>query len=236
MTFPIDVHRHPKISRLPVEVRWAFLEMNGEARLADNDGVFDAEEAEFMWGVDVLDALVGSHPSKPLVIREGGTYRLREYAKHQQTKADRDELSRKRAEAARKRWGDASNTDASAMQVHTGSMQTSAQSESQSQLQDLLLTESVTLGSNRAREPLTDSEKEAAGKLATSLGVDLRAVQVAAMNLDRELNEREALSLASFILQKSKRTPRNPMGYVMSAFRANPLEVQQWIDREVCDA
>src|SRR5690349_2319487 len=93
MTFPIDIHRHPKVSRLPAEVRWAFIEMNGEARIADNDGVFAADEAEFMWPREYLDALVASHPSRPLVLREGETYRIREFGEHQDTRADREERS-----------------------------------------------------------------------------------------------------------------------------------------------
>ncbi|MDY0829083.1 hypothetical protein SK224_08070 [Microbacterium sp. BG28] len=90
MTFPNDFHRHPKITRLPVEVRWAFVEMNGEAREADNDGVFDAADAEFLWPLDVLDQLVASHPTRPLVLRQGDKYVIRDYGEHQETKAARE--------------------------------------------------------------------------------------------------------------------------------------------------
>lgn len=99
MTFPNDFHRHPKVSRLSVEARWAFVEMNGEARLADNDGVFSAEDAEFMWSPDVLAALCGSHPTRPLIARDGDTYVIRDYAEHQQTKAEREALSEARSKA-----------------------------------------------------------------------------------------------------------------------------------------
>jgi hypothetical protein len=93
MTFPIDAHRHPKLMRLDVAVRWTFFEMNGEARIADNDGVFDATEAEFLWPVEHLAALVASHPTRPLVVRSGDTYVIREFAEHQYTKAQREHIS-----------------------------------------------------------------------------------------------------------------------------------------------
>src|SRR5690606_16119727 len=108
MTFPIDLHRHPKIQRLSVGARWTFVEMNGEARLSENDGRFSSEEAEFMWDVESLSELVSSHPTRPLVVRDGDDYVIRDYAEHQFTKADRDELAQKRSEAgkagAAKRW------------------------------------------------------------------------------------------------------------------------------------
>lgn len=91
MTFPNDFHRHPKLTRLPVEVRWAFVEMNGEARIADNDGVFTVEEAEFLWPKSVLDQLVRSHPTRPLVLLEGDQYVIRDYADHQETRERRAE-------------------------------------------------------------------------------------------------------------------------------------------------
>lgn len=93
MTFPIDAHRHPKLMRLDVAVRWTFFEMNGEARIADNDGVFDATEAEFLWPAEHLAALVASHPTRPLVLREGDSYIIREFAEHQYTRAQREHVS-----------------------------------------------------------------------------------------------------------------------------------------------
>lgn len=101
MTFPIDFHRHPKLARLSVGARWAFVEMNGEARIAENDGRFSAEDAEFHWGAGVLSELIASHPSRPLVTRDGDEYVIREYAQHQFTKADREALTEKRAKAGR---------------------------------------------------------------------------------------------------------------------------------------
>jgi hypothetical protein len=103
MTFPNDIHRHPKVSRLSVEARWAFVEMNGEARLADNDGLFTREDALYYWPAELLSELCGSHPTRPLVVHdaEANTYLIRDYAEHQQTKAEREALSEKRSRAGR---------------------------------------------------------------------------------------------------------------------------------------
>jgi hypothetical protein len=125
MTFPNDFHRHPKIARLPPEVRWTFVEMNGEARLADNDGVFTREEAEFLWPVEHLDALVGSHPTRPLVKRTENQYLIRDYAQHQQTRLERESLSEKRASAGRL----GGKSQASAKQVLRKPKQTEAELE-----------------------------------------------------------------------------------------------------------
>jgi hypothetical protein len=127
MTFPNDFHRHPKLARLPVEVRWTFVEMNGEARLADNDGVFTADEAEFLWPAAHLEALVGSHPVRPLVMRTDDGYVIREYAEHQQTRAVREALSQKRALAGQK----GGKSQASAKQVLRKTEQTEAEIETE---------------------------------------------------------------------------------------------------------
>ncbi len=95
MTFPNDFHRHPKVSRLSDAEFRAFVEMNGEARIADNDGVFLAEEAAFLWPQPVIDALTKSHPTRPLVLCEGGNYVIRDYAQHQQTREERARLAEK---------------------------------------------------------------------------------------------------------------------------------------------
>jgi hypothetical protein len=105
MTFPNDFHRHPKIRRLSVDARWAFVVLNGEARIEDNDGAFDVVDAVFLLAdhVDdpqaVVQELANSHPTRPLVVVDGDTLRIRDYAEHQQTKAEREALSAKRAAA-----------------------------------------------------------------------------------------------------------------------------------------
>lgn len=102
MTFPIDFWQHPKVARLSDSAFRAFVESNGHSRMIESDGRLEAEDAEFLWDASALEALVKSHPTRPLMLREEDAYVLRDYAEHQFTKADRDELSRKRSEAGAK--------------------------------------------------------------------------------------------------------------------------------------
>jgi hypothetical protein len=99
MTFPNDFWMHPKVALLSVEAKWTFVEMNGYSRMQDLDGAIPVAMAERLWARELLAELVNSHPDRPLVVRAGDLFVIRDYAEHQQTTADRDELSRKRSEA-----------------------------------------------------------------------------------------------------------------------------------------
>ncbi|GAA1148074.1 hypothetical protein GCM10009651_36000 [Microbacterium natoriense] len=101
MTFPIDFWTHPKVVRLSDAAFRAFVESNGHSRMIESDGRIEAEDAEFMWKPDVLAELLKSHPTRPLMLRVGDEYVLRDYAEHQFTKADRDALTEKKSRAGR---------------------------------------------------------------------------------------------------------------------------------------
>lgn len=109
MTFPNSFPFHKKITRLSVEARWAFVEMNGYSRVKDLDGIIPIVDAEFEWGAAILAELCGSHPARPLVYLDGENYIIREYAEHQQTTADRAKTSEDKSRAgklgAAARWG-----------------------------------------------------------------------------------------------------------------------------------
>lgn len=94
MTFPIDFHRHPKVARLSDAAFRAFVEANGESRIAESDGVIESDNAEFLWSKPALEELVASHPSRPLMLRDGETYVIRDYAEHQFTTADKERLAK----------------------------------------------------------------------------------------------------------------------------------------------
>ncbi len=102
MTFPNDFWMHPKIAPLSTEAKWTFVEMNGYSRMQDLDGRIPAAMATRLWSGEVLAELVGSHPERPIVVLEEGVYVIRDYARHQQTTADRDALSAVRSEAGRR--------------------------------------------------------------------------------------------------------------------------------------
>lgn len=221
MTFPIDFHRHPKLARLPVDVRWAFVEMNGEARIADNDGMFEAEEAEFLWGRDVLDQLVGSHPSRPLVERVNGGYQIREFAEHQQTRADREARSATNSENGRKGGRPRKNrTETESVTTGNRTEPTETQSQSQSQSQSKSQrTDSITdqsSSTSRAKTPAEDRSGESP--------VDKRIAAVrdaVSAKLGVELHPIAALVLVE---RFEKRAPDN--------VRSMPAYLKRCIDNE----
>ncbi len=220
MTFPNDFHRHPKVSRLPVEARWAFVEMNGEARIADNDGVFTIEEAEFMWPVNILLQLMTSHPSRPLIVKEGDTYRIRDYSEHQQTKAEREALTVKRAAAGRA--GAAAKTSkrqASAEQVLSKRQQTQAESESESEseIDRPTLSQSSHVSKRARNEDLTDEVNVTLIRDTLDQHADIQNATDAHIH-----------AWARVVLSKARTAVRDPTGYAQRAITSNPAEVARW--------
>lgn len=108
MTFPNNFWQHPKVMPLSDRAFRAFVEMNGYSRMNDLDGRIPARVAEKMWGADVMAELVGSHPDRPLVTECEDAYVLREYAEHQMTTSEVEDLRRSRAKSGRRgasaRW------------------------------------------------------------------------------------------------------------------------------------
>jgi hypothetical protein len=110
MTFPNDFWMHPKIAPLTVEAKWAFVEMNGYSRMQDLDGRIPAVMMHRMWASEVVAELCASHADRPLMFHDDAAdeYVIRDYAAHQQTTADREEMSAKRSVSgklgASKRW------------------------------------------------------------------------------------------------------------------------------------
>lgn len=215
MTFPNDVHRHPKLMRLSVEARWAFIEMNGEARLSDNDGVFTNEEALFHWPVAVLDELCGSHPTRPLVTRDDdGSYRVRDYAEHQQTRVEREALAEKRANAGRL----GGKARASAKQVLSNLEQSQAEIEREKEIEISSSPAIPEIGGGEAKLKETRLPKDWTPttthfELAKGMRVDLQQ-QVEAFRLHAETHDRHAARWnAAFTtwLKKSKPGVRTPV-------------------------
>lgn len=130
MTFPNDFWMHPKVAPLSINAKWAFVEMNGYSRMQDLDGSIPVAMAERLWAREVLDELVGSHPARPLVVLVEGAYVIRDYAKHQQTTADRDALSAVRSEAGRR--GRAQQLRATGANAGQVPRQTRAETETES--------------------------------------------------------------------------------------------------------
>ncbi|RBO73494.1 hypothetical protein [Microbacterium sp. H6] len=228
MTFPNDFHRHPKLRNQPAEVKWAFVEMNGEARIADNDGRFSAEDAEFLWSADILEALTGSHPTRPLVVRDGTDYVIREYSKHQQTKADREARSAARAEAGRKGGLAKAQASASKSQADDGN-QKQSQSQSQSHQTSTHVSESPSRDT-RASD-VTDAQSETyRSTLASQYGIDVMRIRAHIFDrLGMTIAPEDTVNVSIWILNKIKTPPRAPTKYVLAAITRSPAEVQQYI-------
>ena len=232
MTFPNDFHRHPKLRNQPAEVKWAFVEMNGEARIADNDGRFSAEDAEFLWSPEILAALIASHPTRPLVLRDGTDYVIREYSKHQQTKADREALAAKRADAGRKGGLAKAQASASKSQADGGKQkhsQSQSQSQSQSHQTSTHLSESQSRDT-RASDATDEQPVAYRSALASQYGINVERVQAHLIDrLGMSLDPPDVVNVSMWVLNKVSTPPRAPTSYVLGAITRSPAEVQQYI-------
>ena len=142
MTFPNDFWMHPKIAPLSTEAKWTFVEMNGYSRMQDLDGRIPAAMATRLWAAEVLAELVGSHLERPIVVLEDGVYVIRDYARHQQTTADRDALSAVRSEAGRR--GRAQQLQATGANAGQVSGQIRAETESEIEIETKKAKERAT--------------------------------------------------------------------------------------------
>jgi hypothetical protein len=238
MTFPIDFHRHPKLRRLPVEVRWTFVEMNGEARIADNDGMFTIDDAEFEWGREHLDALVTSHPTRPLVIRTDTHYVIREFPEHQETRASREERKARNAANGAKGGRPRKNpiethSVSSGLPRGTDSQATETQhkAESESESEDSSTKTLESQSSSRRASVLTDSFEvsEITQRAAAHKGVDVHDIARAVHKLGLQVDAHGAMALANHLLEKAKTYPSAPQRYVLGCFEQSPHEIAKYL-------
>lgn len=90
MTFPIDFWMHPKFAPLSDSAIRTFVEMNGYSRIQDLDGRIPIATAKRFWKPKALGELQSNHPKRPTLTVDGDDFLIRDYAKHQQTKAARE--------------------------------------------------------------------------------------------------------------------------------------------------
>ena len=226
MRFPIDMHRHPIFTRLNADVRWTFVEMNGEARIAKNDGVFNEADAEFMWPVEHLTALVNSHPVRALVLHEGGKYIIREYGQHQFTEADREALAAKRAAAGAaggRKSGEArrKQAEANAKQVLSKPKQTEPESESESELETERL---ITTDSQSGLSPVT---RENADGDMTDYYEPVKQVLMHEAAIPNP-TAGEIHAWVTFLTSKARTVVKDERAYAISAAERFPDEVDRW--------
>lgn len=223
MRFPIDMHRDPKVTRLSDKAFRVFFEMNGEARLEQNDGAFTKDDAEFRWPATILAELVGSHPTEPLVVVSGDWYRLRRFAKHQFTEADRETLAAKRAEAGKagavKRWGSkpiASATPpvARPMANDGNAWQAIAESESESDLEtDTYKTDQSGHLSRRTSFDPTDPHLLHVSRY----GIDVQAVIERCEAVYMQTPDGRALKQMADAVMGRAKNPKNPTAVLLTS-------------------
>lgn len=100
--FTLDFPDSPKIMPLPVEAKWALVEMTIYSRRLLTDGFLSKPLALAKWGLDVCSALLANDPDKPSLVEVENGYQIRDFAEHQTTKAEIEALSAKRKAAGSK--------------------------------------------------------------------------------------------------------------------------------------
>lgn len=228
MTFPIDFDEHPKVEGLSDSAFRAFVSMNGYSRRHGLDGRVPASTARRRWKPRALAELVASHPERPLVLLDGDTYVIRDYAEHQLTNADIEDLRKKRSDAgakggrARMRNQANASTDPKQMLEQTAS---TIQAESESEIERPRLNESSReVDAHDGRDSI-DALKQRAKLLGIRDLAGLRDSIATAVGEPVAMSG--AYEVALTIVTKSPRPVKNVDAYVTTACRDTPFEVQK---------
>lgn len=97
-----DFADSPKLQILPVEARWAYLEMILYSARMRTDGRLSKRLASARWGLDVCQLLLDNDPVNPSLEIDGEDYVIHDFLEHQTSKAEIESLSEKRRKAGRK--------------------------------------------------------------------------------------------------------------------------------------
>lgn len=245
MTLPIEFPEHPKVEPLSDAAFRCFIEMNAYSRRVDSDGVIPVSVAEKRWKRKVLNELVATDETRPLIVLDEDSYVIRDYAEHQHTKADRDALTAKRIEAgkygAAKRWQTDSKPIASAMaNGHHLVKQTDSKpiAESESQSESELQLPRLNTQSYVNTPPTSDLTEDEIGQLRirkntyTEFGISNPAqIQALIASLiHREVNEFSTFMIVMDILSRSKGQVKNGQRYVASSIKQSWAEIQKNFD------
>lgn len=242
MTFPIDFDEHPKIEALSDAAFRAFVSMNGYSRRHDLDGEIPAAVARKRWGVDVLNELVASHQTRPLVYLSlnPDVYVIRDYAEHQDTTA---------ARAERKRIGQANGvkggrppknpaetqlvTDPVTEALFNPDNSRGTQRKGESRVQRTSTKTSESQSRDTRASVSTDAmviperlRAQAARRGITSLRTVADAIH---RHTTCAVDAYQAYNVAATVLDKAPKAPAAPQRYVTAAIAKNPAEIEQLI-------
>lgn len=226
----VEMPTTPKIAILTDVAFRSYVEMLCYSRDHLTDGFIHARIAQRQWPADAVEELCTNDGDRSSLIRVEGGYLIRDYDKHQETRAKveaRAEASAKGGRSKPNASGTSSGTSSPTSSVTstatkgltsgTTTARTSTESESESeQEKDSYNTGSVSPVSDRARN---------AGLTDQGIASIINTVN---LHCDINADEAEAVELAEHITSKAKTAPRNPAAYVRNAIENGPSEIDAW--------
>lgn len=229
MTFPIELPEHPKIKPLSDAAFRVFIEINAYSRRLGLDGRVPVAAARATWKSKALAELIANHPERPTLSLEDDVYVIHNYADHQLTNADIEDLRKKRAEAGQKGGKAAALARANAEQTSSAGVPES-ESESESGLsptQDTHIRLVTETGLTDDRTPVDNSAHWAEFGI-TDIGQIRRAIVTA---IGHAVTEPEAGRIVGWIMAKAEQSGTKPdsmQAYLLGAIRKSWSEVQQY--------
>lgn len=234
MTFPNDFPEHPKMRPLSDAAFRAFVEMVGYSRTQDLDGRIPVKLAKSKWKSKPIGELLANHSERPTLTLDGDDYVIRDYAQHQQTRADREasaEVSRENGKLGgrpktRKEPGNNPGGFESGTKSEPGEKQSQSQSQSleldddmTNEIQPGHLGEVVASGTQYSDVLVEKAEKRGILNLPATHQLLQKAVG------EVFLSPAGAIRLAAAVADKAKEPVQKVDAYVASACRNSPDEV-----------
>lgn len=238
ITVPLDFLDHPKVVALPDKAKLAFLDMNIYCREHGVDGDIPIATARAKWPRRLLNALVASDPTKPLVVLTDTHYVIREYGEHQLTVQAIEQLREERAKAGSKGGKASAIARANRKQpLKQLSEQTGSKREAESRVQS---PERQT-DDRDSSKPVTEvdarevdqDEYQFASQEAKPLGIRslLRVRNVFTPLIEADLTWADTVDLARALLELSTEHVRHPDAYLERVCANSPHEVSAAWDR-----
>jgi hypothetical protein len=100
--FTLDFPDHPKILCLSTEAKWALVDLTIYSRRHMTDGFIPKAVALAKHGLDVCQELATNDAENPSLIESDSGFQIHDFALHQSTKAEIEELTEKRRRAGQK--------------------------------------------------------------------------------------------------------------------------------------
>ena len=234
--FDIGFDEHDKIFPLTDQAFRALVEATLYSRRQLTDGFLAERLAVKRWGVEVLEELSTNDPVKPSLVRVDGGWVIHDFAEHQTTTAEIEELREARSEAGRRGGLASAQARAKAkrkqMLEQTGSKinpESESESESESETEtERLLTKSVSL--DVSRENKTDGLKNK----SSSRPIDPhRICELVETVCDIAIDETVAQRMAGWIVSQAPEGVQYPHAYTERAIKNDPMKILEWLSTEV---